>query len=88
MAIPADEIQTMFDRLSPADQRRVLEFIRDMAEGHPVPVSLPGSPLPKGKPGDILPDPKSPLEVVEEEAEEEEIEQTPPDSEQIDVDEW
>jgi len=88
MPIPIEEIQTMFERLSPADQQRVLEFIRELAEGHPVHVSLPGSPLPKGKSGDILPDPKSPLEVVEEEAEEEEIEQTPTDSEKIDVDEW
>lgn len=88
MPIPIEEIQTMFERLSPVDQQRVLEFMRDLAEGHPVPVSLPGSPLPKGKPGTVPPGAKPPLAVVEEEAEEEEIEQTPADSEKIDVDEW
>ena len=87
MIIPIEEIQTLFERLSPADQQRVLEFMHELAEGHPVPVSLSGSPLPKGKPDNVHPGAKPPLAVVEEEAVEE-TEQTPPDSEQIDVDEW
>ncbi len=88
MTIPIEEIQTMFERLSPVDQQRVLDFMKELAEGHPVPVSLPGSPLPKGKSVNVPPGAKSPLAVVEEEAEEEEIAQTPADSEKIDVDEW
>lgn len=87
MTTIAEEIIALVERLSPADQRRALEFMKGLAEGHAVPASSSGSPLAKGKPGKVPPDAKPPLLVVEEQAVEE-SEQTPPDSEQIDVDEW
>jgi len=87
MATTIEAIQTMVERLSPADQRRVLQFVQELAKEHQVLLSLSDSPLQKGKPGNVLPDPKPPLEIVEEEVVEE-IEQAPADSEKIDVDEW
>lgn len=80
MSTIAEEIIALVERLSPADQRRALEFMRGLAEGHAVPLSSPGSPRQRGKPGYVPPDAKPPLLVVGEQAVEE--------SEQIDVDEW
>jgi hypothetical protein len=87
MATIVEEIIALFERLPPEYQQQVLEFAQKLAEESQVLQPVPGHPLPKGRSNNVLPAPKLPLEVVEEEAVEE-TEQTPPDSEQIDVDEW
>jgi len=86
MPTPTEEVQTMFDRLSPGDQRRVLDFIQELqeiSEVHQAILSLPKSPLPEGGvPAKALLGFKFPLEVVEE------IERALEDCERIDMDEW
>jgi hypothetical protein len=86
MATTSEEILARVDRLSPTDQRLVLEFIRELQEGeetHQRLLALPKSELPEAKiPASALLGFKMPLEDVEE------IEKAIQDCEKIDVDEW
>ena len=65
MATIAEEIHTIVERLSPDNQRRVLEFAQELAQTHYTLASLPRTPLPPGTPGSVLMRFKLPLEDVE-----------------------
>ncbi len=86
MATTVEEIQSKITRLSPVDQRRVLDFIQELqeiSEIHQAILSFPKSPLPEGGvPAKALIGFKLPLEVVED------IEHSLQDCERIDIDEW
>ena len=86
MATTAEEIQARITRLSPGDQRQVLDFVQELqeiSEIHQAILSLPKSPLPEAKiPASALFGFKLPLEVVEE------IERALQDCERVDIDEW
>ena len=86
MATTVEELHSRIDRLSIADQQRVLDFVQELqeiSEIHQAILSLPKSPLPEAKiPASALLGFKLPTERVEE------IEQALKDCERIDVDEW
>jgi len=86
MATTAEEIQSRITRLSPGDQRRVLDFVQELqeiSEERQRLLSLPKSPLPEAKiPASALLGFKLPTERVEE------IEKALKDCERIDIDEW
>jgi hypothetical protein len=86
MATSIEEILASAEQLSPADQRRVLEFIKVLEaddETHQRLLAIPKSPLPEAKiPPSALVGYKLPLEDVEE------IEKAIQDCERIDIDEW
>ncbi len=86
MATTSEEIQAHVDRLSPEDQRRVLEFIKELQadeETHQRLLALPKSHFPEAKmPPSALLGFKIPDERLDE------IEEAIQDCERIDVDEW
>lgn len=86
MATTAEELHSSIDRLSPADQQRVLDFVQELqelSEIHQAILSFPKTPLPEGGvPAKALLDFKIPTERLEE------IEQALNDCERIDIDEW
>ena len=65
MATTPEEIRTIVERLSPDDQKRVLEFAQELAQTDYTFASLPRSVLPPGTPGSVLMRFKLPLEDVE-----------------------
>ncbi|HET9920439.1 MAG TPA: hypothetical protein VFQ30_11395 [Ktedonobacteraceae bacterium] len=65
MATVPEEIFAITERLSPDDQRRVLEFAQELVQIHRRRASLPRSTPPPGKPGKALLGFKLPLEDVE-----------------------
>lgn len=86
MATTAEELHSSIERLSPADQQRVLDFVQELqeiSEIHQAILSFPKTPLPEGGvPAKALIGFHLPLEVVED------IERALQDTERIDIDEW
>ncbi|HLX56701.1 MAG TPA: hypothetical protein VKR83_06730 [Ktedonobacteraceae bacterium] len=54
MATPIEEINKLVERLSPDQQRRVLEYAQNLAQRDRPVRSLPTTPLPPGTPGTAL----------------------------------
>ena len=54
MATPIEEINELFERLSPERQRRVLEYAQKLAQTQEAILSLPKTPLPPGTSGRAL----------------------------------
>ncbi len=54
MATPIEEINKLFEQLSPDRQRRLLEFAQELAQTQGAILSLPKTPLPPGTSGRAL----------------------------------
>jgi hypothetical protein len=54
MATPIEEINKLFEQLSPDRQRRVLEYAQNLAKTDRQAPFLPTTPLPPGTPGRAL----------------------------------
>ena len=67
MATVLEELHKTVERLSPNDQRQVLEFAQRLTETEQasVPMAVPTTPLPPGTPGSALLRFKLPLEDAE-----------------------
>jgi hypothetical protein len=82
MTTTVEEIIALVNRLSPADQQRVLEFAKDLAQ-EPVAIrSLPKSTPSPGTPGWKL------LRFTVSEEDAEIMEKALEDCENVDIDEW
>lgn len=82
MATTVEEIIALVERLSPADQQRVLEFAKDLAQ-EPVAIrALPKSTLPPGTPGWKL------LRFTVSPEDAEVMEKALEDCDDVDIDEW
>lgn len=82
MANTAEELHILIDRLSPAEQRQVLEYAQKLSQISQLLSSIPHTPLPPGKPASDLLSLDIPLENAEE------MEQALVDCERIDIDEY
>ncbi len=54
MATPIEEINKLFEQLSPDRQQRVLEYAQNLAKTDRLAPFLPTTPLPPGTPGRAL----------------------------------